>query len=82
MLVLVKVVLDVIPNFYHSLALIRKGMWEKLRRINFRFMWAHKESEGMVLYVKWMSIAKSKEVGGKGLKTIYHFGKGLVVKRV
>jgi hypothetical protein len=65
-----------------SLALIPKGVLEKVRKINFKFMWDGSQDHFVLPWVKWESLAAPKALGEWGLKNISLFSKVLVEKSI
>ena len=68
-LILLKSVLQSIPIYWASIAYIPKGILTKIRKLCFSFLWtASKQTEGIDL-VKWKTLSKPKNLGGRALKT-------------
>jgi hypothetical protein len=78
-LVLVKVVLEVIPVYWMSLAWIPKGILEKVRRLCFSYLWQGNKDKKVLPWVQWEQIVVPKALGGWGLKNIFSFSKALAV---
>lgn len=75
-LVLLKLVLDIIPIYWTSIASIPKGILTKIRKKIFSFLWLSSwYLEGIPL-VKWLRVTLPKKLGGWGLKYIYLFSGG------
>jgi hypothetical protein len=76
---LVKSILEEILILWKYLSYIPKGVMEKIKSISFKIVCIGENECEIITLFKWLSIVKPKEVNGRGLKNIHHFGKELVV---
>lgn len=61
-----------------SLVYIPKGILERIRRINFRFLWLGDKEKFCIAWVSWRKIAIPKYCGGQGIKNVHQFSKFMV----
>jgi hypothetical protein len=79
-MVLINSVLDSIHVYWASIAKIPKGIFTKIRKICFQFLWSGKKDATGIPLVKWTHIAMPKLLGGWGVKYILWFSKALTSK--
>jgi hypothetical protein len=73
-LVLIKIVLEAIPMYWHLKTLIPKSILQGIRKICYNYLWKGSlEYKGLHL-VNWCSLSKPKQPGGWGLKDKALFG--------
>jgi hypothetical protein len=65
-----------------SLTWIPKGVLEKIRQLNFRFIWSGGVGKKWMVSTSWKKIEIPKSQGGWGLKNIFLFSKDLAAKTV
>ena len=77
---MVKSILEAIPVYWMTLALIPKAILEKARRICSNFLWTGKKEHRVLPWVKSNQTARPKELGGWGIKNSIMFTKALATK--
>jgi hypothetical protein len=79
-LVLLKSVLQGIPIYWNSIAVVPKMVLNKIQSICSHFLWTgHKKGPHLA---KWSSIASPKELGGWGIKEIHLFAQALAGRNI
>eukprot|EP00253_Pinus_taeda_P017420 PITA_17420 len=79
-LTLIKSVLLAIPVYWAALTWVPKGVLEKIRRICSRFLWARSKESSVLPWVAWEKVARPKEWGGWGIKSLPDFKLSLAAK--
>eukprot|EP00253_Pinus_taeda_P001568 PITA_01568 len=79
-LTLIKSVLLAIPVYWAALTWVPKGVLEKIRRICSRFLWAGSKESSVLPWVAWEKVARPKEWGGWGIKSLPEFRLSLAAK--
>eukprot|EP00253_Pinus_taeda_P006064 PITA_06064 len=79
-LTLIKSVLLAIPVYWAALTWVPKGILEKIRRICSRFLWAGSKENTVLPWVAWEKVARPKDWGGWGIKSLPDFSVSLVAK--
>lgn len=74
-LVLIKSILEAIPDYWISIAWIKKGILEKARQLCFKFLWRGHKDHFVMPWIRWERIAIRKPLGGWGSKTFFYFRK-------
>jgi hypothetical protein len=67
-IVLIKVVLEIIPFYWNSIAGISKGIFTKIHKISFQYLDLGQKVIGEIYIAKWSSIAVIKDLVVWGLK--------------
>eukprot|EP00253_Pinus_taeda_P013898 PITA_13898 len=63
-----------------ALTWVPKGVLEKIRRICSRFLWAGSKESSVLPWVAWEKVARPKEWGGWGIKSLPDFRLSLAAK--
>jgi len=79
-LTLIKSVLLAIPVYWAALTWVPKGVLEKIRRICSRFLWAGSKENAVLPWVAWEKVARPKDWGGWGIKSLPDFSLTLAAK--
>jgi hypothetical protein len=79
-LVLIKVVLEIQPVYWMSLATVPNSVLVKLCHLIFSFLWLGCSERKQSHLCNWETIARPKKVGGWGLRNISLFNKSLAAK--
>lgn len=79
-LTLIKSVLLAIPVYWAALTWVPKGIMEKNRRICCRFLWDGSKENLVLPWVAWDKVARPKEWGGWGIKSLPDFSLSLAAK--
>eukprot|EP00253_Pinus_taeda_P031398 PITA_31398 len=79
-LTLIKSVLLSIPVYWAALTWVPKGVLEKIRRICSRFLWAGTKENSTLPWVAWEKVARPKDWGGWGIKSLPDFRFSLAAK--
>eukprot|EP00253_Pinus_taeda_P028145 PITA_28145 len=79
-LTLIKSVLLAILVYWAALTWVPKGVLEKLRRICSRFLWAGTKENSTLPWVAWEKVARPKDWGGWGIKSLLDFRLSLAAK--
>eukprot|EP00253_Pinus_taeda_P023807 PITA_23807 len=79
-LTLIKSVLLAIPVYWAALTWVPKGTLEKIRRICSRFLWAGSKESVVLPWVAWEKVARPKDWGGWGIKSLPEFSLSLAAK--
>ena len=79
-LTLIKAVLEAISVYWMSLAWIPKGILKRIQQICCRFLWRGQNSGKTLAWVSWDEIAKTKKLGGWGIKNLQLFSRALAAK--
>ena len=80
--VLLQYILQRIPLYWISLEKVPKIILEKIRNINFHFLWYGTRDKEAIPLVKWTTLASPKKFDGWGFKNSFFFGKSLVMKNL
>lgn len=79
-LTLIKSVLLAILVYWVALTCVPKGILEKIRRICSNFLWASSKENSVLPWVAWDKVARPKDWGGWGIKSLLDFSLLLVEK--
>jgi len=79
-LTLIKSVLLAIPVYWAALTWVPKGILEKIRRICSRFLWDGTKESLVLPWVAWDKLARPKDSGGWGIKSLPDFSLSLASK--
>jgi len=79
-LTLIKSVLMAIPIYWATLTWVPKGILEKIRRICSRFLWDGSKENSVLPWVAWEKVARPKDWGGWGIKSLPDFSLSLAAK--
>eukprot|EP00253_Pinus_taeda_P015594 PITA_15594 len=79
-LTLIKSVLLAIPVYWAALTWVPKGTLEKIRRICSRFLWVGSKENVVLPWVAWEKVARPKDWGGWGIKSLPDFSLSLAAK--
>jgi hypothetical protein len=79
-LILIKLVLEPIPVYWNLLALIVKGILDRIKKLYFNLLWESSAEYLGSRLVNWKIILMPKHLEGWGLKYMKLFGKSLVSK--
>eukprot|EP00253_Pinus_taeda_P020413 PITA_20413 len=79
-LTLIKSVLLAIPVYWATLTWVPKGTLEKIIRICSRFLWEGSKENVVLPWVAWEKVARPKDWGGWGIKSLPDFSLSLAAK--
>lgn len=79
--VLLKTVLQALPNYVMSMFLLPKMLCEKLQQVMARFSWGKgRDHQCELHWVSWDSLSLPKKFGGLSFKKVYQFNLAMVGK--